>query len=253
MIYPGVTEFQTVGSSELLSVPYAFVSQSSTSINELDGDVTNELISSMTYDGFTQTLTINEGLNQQNLTLPLTDTDENNELITDFVLSGDGQTLSITEAGNTSSVDMEAVMEATWQEENGIVYNTTEQIGVGTSIPTSSLHVNGSYSAAVQLAVGTTIINLTSADQMVICDVTNGSVTINLPAASTVSGRVYTIRKTYNENMNPFTSNNVSLFTTGEFIDFNSTYLLSWVKQESITVISNGIQWYVLNYTRDEI
>ena len=88
---------------------------------------------------------------------------------------------------------------------------------------------------------------------MVVCDVTNGPVTINLPTASTVSGRVYTIRKTYNENLNPFTSNSVSLQTTGELIDFNNSYILNWVKQESITVISNGIQWYVLNYTRDEI
>lgn len=254
MIYPGIDEFQTVGSSELLSVPYAFVSQTSTSVIEIDGDVTNELISSINYDQTSQTLTLEEGSNISTVIIPSGDADTTNELITNFMITDNGQTLSITEGGNTTNVNLESVMEATWQEENGFVYNNTENIGIGTGNPGSSLHVNGSYGAAVQVVVGTAIINLTSADQMVICDVTNGPVTINLPNAATVAGRVYTVRKTYNENLNPFTSNSISFQAIGGgLIDFNNSYLLNWVKQETVTLISNGSQWYVLNYTRDEI
>jgi hypothetical protein len=254
MIYPGVTEFQTVGSSELLSVPYALVSQSSTSITEQDGDTTNELITSMTYDGTSQTLTIDEGGLQTSVVIPSGDASESNELITSFELTGDGQTLSITEAGTISTVNMEPIMEATWQEDNGHVYNTTEQIGIGTNTPSSTLQVNGSYAASVEVVVGTAIVNLDETDQVIICNVTDGPVTVNLPDAAVAGGRIYTIRKTYNENLNPFTSNSVSFQTVGgDLIDFNASYMLNWVKQETVSLISNGTQWYVLNYTRDEI
>jgi hypothetical protein len=116
------------------------------------------------------------------------------------------------------------------------------------------LQVNGSYAASVEVIIGTAIVNLNESHQVLICDVSNGTVTVNLPDAALASGRIYTIRKTYNENLNPFTSNSVSFQTEGgDLIDFNTSYLLNWVKQETVSLISNGSQWYVLNYTRDEI
>ncbi|MDZ4750171.1 MAG: hypothetical protein SGI87_01055 [Flavobacteriales bacterium] len=254
MIYPGVTEFQTIGQSELLSVPYAFFSLNSSNTSENDGDPTNELITAAQFDQTNQTLTITEGGIETSIVLNLADADSTNELITQFELSLDNQNLLLQEAGASYSVNLEPIIEGVWQKNPGVVHNNTENIGIGTNSPASTLHVNGSFSAAVQVVNGTAIVNLTSTNQMLICNVDNGPVTVNLPTASSSNGRMYTIRKTYNETLNQFTSNSVTLLASGGgIIDFSASYLLNWVKQESVTVISNGTQWYILNYTRDEI
>ncbi|MEY3399318.1 MAG: hypothetical protein RL220_1912, partial [Bacteroidota bacterium] len=185
--YPGSSGFELIGESQLLSVPYALFAASSGPVEEQDGDVTNELIESVNIDQQNGNLTITEGGNTFEVVIPLNDADADstNELITSAELSGNGTVLEIEQQGQTISVDLEPVIEGTWQEEPGRVFNNTEDIGIGTTTPSSSLHVQGSYSAAVQVLAGPQVYLATDADQVIICNVSAGSITLTLPNPAT--------------------------------------------------------------------
>ncbi|MEY3398782.1 MAG: hypothetical protein RL220_1376, partial [Bacteroidota bacterium] len=201
-------------------------------------------------------LTITEGGNTFEVVIPLNDADADstNELITSAALSGNGTILEIEQQGQIISVDLEPVIEGTWQEEPGSVFNNTEDIGIGTTTPNSSLHVQGSYGAAVQVLAGPQVYQATDADQVIICNVSAGSITLTLPNPATCAGRVYSVRKTFDTGLGPFTSNTLTIQTTGAGeIEFAPTFTMSWVKQESAVLISDGINWYVVSYSRNEV
>ena len=71
------------------------------------------------------------------------DNDPSNEYITNAVLNGNN--LEITDGGGTQSVDLSSFADdGDWIVGTGIVYNSTDNIGIGTSSPTRKLHIAAS-------------------------------------------------------------------------------------------------------------
>lgn len=212
-IIPGQGNPQVLGVSQLLAVPYAhYAAKADSVINEADGDPENELIEDISLDGLV---------------------------------------LSIVENGQENSVDLGPVGYATWNKNVGVVYNLNEKIGIATATPQSSLSVNGSIAAKVLKISGEQfIMNSLNADiHVIICDVTSNNIHVNLIEASSCSGRIYKLRKFFS---GANTSNNVQLTpATGEFIDGLSSFSMDHSLAEYITIVSDGIGWYLIDHSKE--
>lgn len=241
----GPSAFELMGTSELLTVPYAFHAATVQSYNELDGDPENETIGNFELTG-TQ-LIITEAGDQYSVDLSNIggnddDADPANELITSVVLNG--QSLEITEGGNMQSVNL-AMLEEGWTVETGKVYNNTDKIGIGTANPLSTLHVNGSMSLFVTNVSGGTTITANANNNVFICNVDAGDIEINLPQASTCTGRVYTFKRYASQPVNY--ANNVTVLPFGnELIDGELQFDMGSVFEQSATIISDGTAWWVI-------
>jgi hypothetical protein len=117
--------------------------------------------------------------------------------------------------------------------------NITDEgnVGIGTNTtPSSRLHVSGS----VAMPQESTAANLTLNDtqHIVKVDTTGGNVSITLPAAATVPGRIYTVIKTD-------TSNNRLVFSTA--IQTNGTTFTEANVPGAYRIQSDGANWTHVN------
>jgi hypothetical protein len=128
--------------------------------------------------------------------------------------------------------------------ESGIIFNdhSNAEVGINTATPNATLHVNGSFSAAITTQTGdydldsgtngdvyTILHNNTAADQ-----------TITLPAVATYTGRQYHIKKISGPTYK------TTVATTGaENIDGAASYDLE-AQYESVTVVSDGSNWHIV-------
>lgn len=86
----------------------------------------------------------------------------------------------------------------------------------------------------------TTTATITAADGTVLGDATSAAFNVNLPAASTVAGRKFNIKKI------DASANAVTVDADGtDLIDGAGTYPLA-AQWESITVQSDGADWYIV-------
>ena len=250
---PGPEPIEVMGTSELLSVPYALYAATSGSSNEVDGDVTNELITNVySSDGF---IYIEEGGNSHALDLNtlLLDNDPMNELITSTDYTASSNELNITEGGTLHTVDLSDLEEGDWQEsaDQTMVSNTTQWVGIGTTTPNSTFQVNGSYSAGITVLTGPIFsYQVNQTHQVIICNTTISAVNLTLPAAAACPGRIYVIKK---YDTNGFAGSPVNISTTdGDLIEQQSSYSMSWILGETITLISDGDNWWIISIFQDE-
>lgn len=113
-----------------------------------------------------------------------------------------------------------------------------KRIGVGTTSPNSKVHINGS----VALKITSTDSNLTLGidDCVILCNAGSNSITISLPDASGISGRIYTIKKIDSS------TNNVTISAYGsQTIDGSNSYVLN-SQYKYVTIISDGSNWYII-------
>jgi hypothetical protein len=88
----------------------------------------------------------------------------------------------------------------------------------------------------------TTSGNVVSGDYLIIADATTGAITLNLPPAALVPGRIYVIKR-INAG-----ANTVTVDANGsETIDGALTHVLS-PQWNSITIISNGTAWFITSH-----
>ena len=82
--------------------------------------------------------------------------------------------------------------------------------------------------------------NVQSGDYLLLCDSTAGAVTITLPPAALVPGRIYVFKR-----INAGANNVVVDGYASETIDGATTYTLSsqWA---GVTVMSNGTAWFII-------
>lgn len=74
---------------------------------------------------------------------------------------------------------------------------------------------------------------------MVLADATGGAVTVTLPTAASITGKVYTVKRINSG------SNNVTLATTGgQTIDGATTQVMT-IQYTSLDVISDGSNWEI--------
>lgn len=110
------------------------------------------------------------------------------------------------------------------------------QVGVGTNTPKSTLDINGSISNKVNTITASTLLDISNA--VVLCNNTV-PITVTLPSASSIDGRLYTIKRV----------NTASVLISplaGQTIDGAVSVSLS-AQFDQLQVISNGSNWYILN------
>ncbi|GAB4253222.1 MAG: hypothetical protein Kow0079_08550 [Vicingaceae bacterium] len=73
----------------------------------------------------------------------------NNEIITNFNVNVTNDSLVIDEAGNHFAVPLNSFNDGDWQKGSGIVFNTTDNIGIGIANPNYTLHVNSTDTVGI--------------------------------------------------------------------------------------------------------
>lgn len=116
-------------------------------------------------------------------------------------------------------------------------------VGVGTTQPSSMLHVAGAMSLPIkQISNSDSPYAATVMDHTIVCNMGSGAVTINLPQHNSgifsISGRVYTIKKLG-------AANTLTIDGTGSEIDGSSTKSLT-TNYKYLTVQSNGSAWHII-------
>jgi hypothetical protein len=119
-----------------------------------------------------------------------------------------------------------------------MVITGTGDVGINATAPNSTLQVAGSLA----MSVTTKTVNATVAaiDFTTLCNNTTGPITITLPSAVGIGGRMYIIKKT-----SP-AGNNVTIVCNGtQTIDGAATYLLT-NQYSSLMVQSDGVNWGII-------
>jgi hypothetical protein len=119
-----------------------------------------------------------------------------------------------------------------------MVLTTAGNVGIGTTTPTSLLHVSG----AVATAIVNKTANYTAAagDSTITVDTSTAAVTITLPTAVGISGRMYTIKKVTSDGNAVTVDGNAS-----ETVDSGATYSLP-AQWSYVTIQSNGANWLII-------
>jgi hypothetical protein len=99
--------------------------------------------------------------------------------------------------------------------------------------------VDGSVMSAQYRNVTTTG-NVVSGDYLIVANAAGGAITMTLPPAALVPGRIYTFKRINSG------ANAVVIDPSGaETIDGAATYTLS-AQWNSVTIMNNGIAWFII-------
>ncbi|MDX1938146.1 MAG: tail fiber domain-containing protein [Flavihumibacter sp.] len=120
------------------------------------------------------------------------------------------------------------------------IQSVNAQLGIGTTSPNSMLDVRGSFAANYRAVTGTATIAAT--DNTVVFTGTSAA-TLTLPTAIGIEGRVYWIKNASTTSPTPTLTIST---TSSQTIDGNPNWAMD-EPNESIRVVSDGSNWYVLN------
>ena len=113
--------------------------------------------------------------------------------------------------------------------------------GAGNLIISGYLQVQGAfYLKPVSKAFADSPYGVAASDSVIFCNATGGNMTINLPSATTNSGRKITVKRTNT------TANTVTVSSAVGNIDGVASQVLPGGSLNSITVISDGTNWYII-------
>jgi len=118
-----------------------------------------------------------------------------------------------------------------------------DQLSVGSTVGHSNLMIAGTMAMSLKSASADFVVNQNS---VTIVDTQSGNLTVELPNASEVTGRVIYIKKKGTSNTLWVSSNNL--------IDKKLSHLEMTVGERSlpyVKLISNGVQWYILSHSED--
>ena len=132
----GGTDYIDMGTTQLLSVPYALHANTVENITEVDGSITNEIQDlSNSVNGNDVTINITDGTGTT-FSIDDGDSDNTNELQT---LEFSNDTLSLSEGNNVVlPYDLSG-----WERKEDTLFYLKGNIGIGTENPTQKLEVNG--------------------------------------------------------------------------------------------------------------
>ncbi len=198
-------DYIDLGTSQFLTVPFAFYAQTVENTDDADADPSNELITNATLD---------------------------NDILT------------ITENGIDHQVDFTSLsQDDDWQTNGNIVYNDNSQVAVGTNTPTSTFHVAGSVSHQVtSIDENNAGLTLNDSHHVIVADVENGSFQINLPDATACQGREYIIKAYSTAGGNSLT---VTTQAGQTIDIFSNSINLNGNSMKYVTLISDGANWWI--------
>lgn len=111
-------------------------------------------------------------------------------------------------------------------------------VGIGTWVPNSTLNVNGSVSVTVVSKLNN--YTATANDHVILVSASSGAVTITLPAAASVTGREYIIKKTDSS------SNLVTISDSTASFDGQPNSVAISIQYQSYTIVSDGTNWDIV-------
>lgn len=95
------------------------------------------------------------------------------------------------------------------------------------------------YQTVTSKVVGDSPYTAVDADDVILCNATGGAITVNLPPASAIAGKVYLVKKT------DASANAVTIdANSAELIDGAATYALS-TQYAAVIIICDGTGWQV--------
>ncbi len=115
---------------------------------------------------------------------------------------------------------------------------STTRVGIKTNSPNSSLHVGGSLT--LPITSKTSNYSASEDDYTILVNSSSGAVTISLPSASGITGRLYVIKKTDSSGNLVTLDGNAS-----ETVDGYSTYSIN-TQNQSLTIQSDGSNWQII-------
>lgn len=122
-----------------------------------------------------------------------------------------------------------------WGDFANSVLGLNGKVGIGTSAPNSTIQVAGSF--ATTLANKSSDYTLTVQDHIITC---SAGLTITLPTAAGITGREYSVKRTYSGGAD------VTIGTTaGQTIDGSTTYALG-AQWKYATFVSDGSNWLII-------
>jgi hypothetical protein len=153
-----------------------------------------------------------------------------------IVLSGNAARKVLVVKGEASQT--ENLIE--WQDNAGTalgVITADGNVGISSTSPTSTLDVEGSMAMPIKTVAAT--YTATASDYTILCNA--NSITINLPQASTVPGRIYAIKKVI------ATTGTITIDpNSSELIDGAATATLTGTARAGMIIQSDGSAWYIL-------
>ena len=82
--------------------------------------------------------------------------------------------------------------------------------------------------------------SVATSDNIIFCNATGGSMTVTLPSAVTFASRTLTVKRTNT------TANTVTVGSASGTIDGSASYIIPGGTLNSITVVSDGTNWYIV-------
>ena len=146
---------------------------------------------------------------------------------------------------NDSNADLNVKMRSVNNNNLFLLDAGTDRIGLGKSVPTSTLHLKGSFCREVTNQTSGTLA-VTEAHTVITCDTSGGNVECDLPAITGITGRIYTFIKTH-------ASNSMIIDPSGSekiFISASPSGGAAVTRTEngaSITLICTSAGWNVLS------
>jgi len=118
-------------------------------------------------------------------------------------------------------------------------------LGIATNNPSSNLHLQGTIAMSQVSVSSNTILDTTS---IILADTSDQDIKITLPFAGNVVDRIYTIKKTNRLNHLWIVGDSCLIDGTNPIGLYESSGLLP-----SVTVISDGVNWHVLNSQNSQV
>ena len=140
--------------------------------------------------------------------------------------SGEGISSKRTSGNNQNGIDFYTA------SVNRMSVTNTGLVGIGTNTPVSTLDVNGSVGYPILIAPASGLVSLSPSNYTVIIPSTS-TATIALPAVASSTKRIYVLVNQY-----------PSATTVSSYISFTGSAVTTIPGQTSITVQSNGTNWY---------